>query len=102
MAYDKRPEMQRYEELHLVFLQVVEMASKVLEKSTYVKEHANERVTHLNSWKKEKQKEMGNCDFMKGSTSKWGRKHGGNVTSGIGVKSDEGRIENNLPILNPM
>ncbi|GLT58256.1 hypothetical protein SLA2020_311640 [Shorea laevis] len=92
--------MQRYEELRLVLLQVVEMASEMPEMSTSVKEHANEMVTRLNAWKKEKQQEMGNCNFMKRSTSKRGRKHGGYETSGIGVDYDEGRIENNLPILN--
>lgn len=59
-------------------------------------------VPYLNSWKKEKQIEMGNCVFVKGSTSKWGRKHGGDVTNGTIIDYDEGRIENNLLILNPM
>ncbi|GLT32041.1 hypothetical protein SLA2020_067350 [Shorea laevis] len=77
------------------------MASKMLEMSTYVKEHANEMVTCLNSWEKEKQQEMGNYNFMKGSTSKRVRKCGGYEKSGTEAGCDEGMIANNLSILNP-
>ncbi|GLT45905.1 hypothetical protein SLA2020_197040 [Shorea laevis] len=88
--------MQRYEELRLILLKVAKMTFEVPEMSAYVKDHANDMVTHLNSWKKQKDKQMDNCDLMKGSTLKRGRKHVENVRNAKGAECNEGQIPKKL------
>ncbi|GLU09166.1 hypothetical protein SLE2022_260400 [Rubroshorea leprosula] len=101
IAYDKRPEMERYDELRHVLLHIAEIGSEIPKMVTYVKNNATEMVEVLSSWKTNIENQHGKDAIFKSSTSTRVKKRGTKVPNCPRTVYDDPNITEKLPVMNP-